>query len=205
MPPPPKLVEALHSIEFEEMLPRLVAYAARRLRRYRWAEGEDHRPAAAEAEEVVSEAVDAALSGKRVWPDDMSLEAFLLGVMWSQLANRYANEKQARRGKRGVDRIEERAAPSDVVHARRALLAAIEAELANDPEIYALFEAMCSGALSPGERAELLGWTSERERIVQRRMNRRLDAADLRPEPSLVGPQPLPGGRWIRPPGGDES
>jgi DNA-directed RNA polymerase specialized sigma24 family protein len=205
MPPPPKLVEALHSKEFEEMLPRLVAYAARRLRRYRWAEGDDHRPAAAEAEEVVSDAVEAALSGKRVWPDDMSLETFLSGVMWSQLAHRYANEKQARRGKRTVDRVEERAAPNDVVYARRALLAAIEVELAKDTELYTLFEAMCAGAYTPGERATRLGWSPERERLVHRRMNRQLAATDLRPEPGLIGPEPLPGGRWIRPPGGDES
>jgi DNA-directed RNA polymerase specialized sigma24 family protein len=204
MPPPPKLVEALHSKEFEEILPRLVAYAARRLRRYRWAEGEDHRPAAAEAEELVNDAVDAALSGKRVWPDDMSLETFLAGVMWSQLEHRYDKEKQARRIRRGVDRVEERAAPSDLVHARRSLLAAIEAELAKDPELHALFDAMCAGAHTPAERAAMLGWSVGREKMTHERMNRRLAAADLRPEPGLIGPPPLPGGRWIRPPG-DES
>jgi hypothetical protein len=70
--PATPLIEALRSHELEAMLPRLVAYAARRLHRIGWAEGRNHIPAAGDAEDVVADAVEAALAGKHVWPDDMT-------------------------------------------------------------------------------------------------------------------------------------
>jgi hypothetical protein len=70
-------------------------------------------------------------------------------------------------------------------------------------ELRALFGAMAGGALKPAERAALLGWTAAREKTVHVRMNRRLSAAGLALEPGDIGPQPLPGGRMIRPTGDD--
>jgi DNA-directed RNA polymerase specialized sigma24 family protein len=203
MPPRPTLVEALHSREFEAMLPWLVASAERSLRRVGWAEGKDHIPAGAEAEELVSEAVEAALSGKRVWPDDLELHVFLAGVMRSQVEHRYAKDRRKRAHARDTNGAEERTAPSDDLHRRRELCAAVERELGEDVEMRALFGAMAGGALKPAERAELLGWTPAHEKTVHVRMNRRLSAAGLAIEPGDIGPQPLPGGRWIRATGDD--
>ncbi len=90
-----------------------------------------------------------------------------------------------------------------MIHRRRELCAAIERELAPDPDLYALYRAMASGAEKPAERAAMLGWTTEREKITRERMNRRLAAAELRLEPGDVGQEALPGGRWIRPVGDD--
>jgi len=181
-----------------------VTYAERRLRRIGWAEGRDHKPAAGEAEDLVSDAVEAALSGARVWPEDMDLETFLVGVMWSQAEHRYTKEKRRRRGQRSVDGVEERTTPSDDLHGQRELCAAIEGELASDADLHALFRVMASGAYKPAERAQLLGWSPEHEKVTHRKMNRRLAAAGLGIEPGDIGPQPLPGGRWIRATG-DES
>ena len=84
----PTLLESLHSPELERILPRLVSYADRRLRRIGWAEGRDHKPAATEPEELVADAVDAALSGKRVWPDDLDLATFLEGITSNEVQHR---------------------------------------------------------------------------------------------------------------------
>jgi DNA-directed RNA polymerase specialized sigma24 family protein len=205
MPAHPTLVEALHSREFEAILPELVAYAARRLRRIGWGEGHDHRPSGAEAEELVAEAVEVALSGKRVWPNDLDLKTFLEGVMWSQVEHRYAKEKRRRsyahRVRDGAIGGEERAASNEQRHRQRELCAAVERALADDLELCALFGAFAAGAEKPADVAVALGWPVDRVKLAQRRMNRRLAAAGLALDPDDVGPEPLAGGRWIRPEG----
>src|SRR4051812_41844635 len=83
----PTLTQALRSPAFEAALPKLVAYAARLVRRAGWGEGTDHIPGAVEAEDVVHDAVEACLGGTRHWPLGVDLETFLCGVMRSQMSH----------------------------------------------------------------------------------------------------------------------
>jgi DNA-directed RNA polymerase specialized sigma24 family protein len=172
--------EALHSPAFKAALPGLVAFAARRLRRAGWAEGRDHLPSAAQAEEVVNEAVALLLSGGRSWPDDLDFKAFLRGVIRSLVSN---ERRDAERWPTAtLDAIAETAAPSsrrDDRLAARRLLALIEPAVGNDFEMRALFSVIVEGAVKRADQAAALGWTPERARAVLARMNRRLSALGL--------------------------
>ena len=157
------------------MLPRLVAYAARRLRRAGWGDGRDYAPAGSEAEDVVHKAILSCFLGKRPWPPGMPLERFLLGAIKSVAYH----EVEARRRRRedGLEDGEERAAPAsqrDAAMDRRRLIAAIERDLeGKDPEVETLFAAYmdAGGDSTRGDIAEALGWTPERVTRVRARMN----------------------------------
>lgn len=90
--PRPTLAQALRSGELVAALPRLVAFAAKRLGAAgACAEG----PSGDEAEDVVQEAVVRCLEGGRSWPEGVSLEQFLLGVVRS-VASRWRRRAERR-------------------------------------------------------------------------------------------------------------
>ena len=178
--PRPTLAEALSSPAFEAALPKLVAYAARAVRRAGWGEGRDQIPSAVEAEDVLHDAIEACLDGTRTWPEDMALETYLCGVMWSQVS--HLRRDAARWDATCLDDVAEPAAPSsrrDRRHDARRMIAAVEQTLMNDPETYALFTMIVDGEEKPTDYAAALGWTPERAKTVRVRMNRRLAAAGL--------------------------
>jgi DNA-directed RNA polymerase specialized sigma24 family protein len=177
--PRSRLSEALHSEAFVSILPALLAYASRRLRRIGWASGIDRAPSAAEAGDVVNGAVEACLEGAWVWPDDMDLETFISGVMWSQLGHQ--KRKASRTWTRSLEDAEELAAQrvlEELVEHRR-LLAAVGATLADDDEASAVLRAIDDGNTKRAQIAAELGWSVERLKAVRVRMNRRLAAAGV--------------------------
>jgi DNA-directed RNA polymerase specialized sigma24 family protein len=178
--PRPSLTQAINSPAFLAVLPRLVAYAARRLRRVGWAEGVDHLPSAAEAEEVVNDALVSCLSGDRVWPRELALETFLRGVIRSQVSHQRRNATHWQ-GTSLEDMIDA-AAPSsrrgERLDAGR-LLISIEQAIEPDPEMRALYTAIVDRAGKRADLAAALGWTPEHVKAVRARMNWRLAALGL--------------------------
>ncbi len=175
--PRPTLAQALRSGELVAALPRLVAFAAKRLGAAgACAEG----PSGDEAEDVVQEAVVRCLEGGRSWPEGVSLEQFLLGVVRS-VASRWRRRAERRLVVWLEDQGEPRA-PSSRRHEALAagqLLAAVEDALDGDPELRVLLAVLAGGDTKPADVAAALGWTPERASVVRRRMQRRLAAAGL--------------------------
>jgi DNA-directed RNA polymerase specialized sigma24 family protein len=177
--PHPTLIQALGSPAFKEMVPQLLAYARRRLRRAGWAEGRDHAVCEADATDVLHGMIESCLSGERGWKEGVPLYAFLCNVMRSQVFHRLRRAQRVSY----VDDTAEPFAPSsrrdDVIQARR-LLAAVEHALAPDPETSELLATMAGGSSERAEKANVPGWTPGRVKAVRAKMNRRLAAAGLR-------------------------
>jgi DNA-directed RNA polymerase specialized sigma24 family protein len=198
------MVEMLGSPEFEEMLPRLLAYAARLVQRAGWAEGRDHGPGAVETEDVLHDALAACLDETRHLPEEMKLENFLRAVMWSQVS--HLRRAAALRATACLDDVGEPAAPSsrrDAAIDARRLLAAVARVCAADPDIHALFTVIVDGENKRADHAAALGWSPERVKAVRVKMNRLLAAAGLhesdddeqpRSERSPRATAPPPGG-----------
>jgi DNA-directed RNA polymerase specialized sigma24 family protein len=187
--PHPPIPEALCSPALREALPRIFEYAARTLRRAGWAEGKDYVPGEAEATEVINDAIETCLRGGRTWKEEMSLEAFLCSVIWSEVSHR--RRSTARRYVVGLDDIAEPMAPSsrrDDRFAACRLLARIKHAIGGDPQVEELFAIIESGAEKPAARAVALGWPPERVKAVDARMKRRLAAAGLEKDDDDDGP-----------------
>jgi len=172
--PHPPFAQAVRA-DLPAMMPRLVAYAARRLRRAGWVDGRDCAPRASDAEDIVQKAILSGLTGKRVWPEGMSLERFLLGAIKSVAYHEV--EAQLRRHEDRIADGEDKPDPASergVGMDRRRLIAAIERALqGRDPEVEALFAAYvdAKGDFTRAEIAATLGWTPERVSRVRERMN----------------------------------
>jgi DNA-directed RNA polymerase specialized sigma24 family protein len=176
----PTLAEALRSPELKAALPRLLAFAARRLRHAGWPEGRDDVPSAGAAGDVVQEAVLRCLEGKWNWPEGVSLEHLLFGVIRNLVSHK--RREAVSRPTAWIEDEDEPCAPSSRRDERLGawwLCAAIERELQDDPEMSTLFAVLADGATKPAEAAAALGWTPERPSVVRRRMQRRLAAAGL--------------------------
>lgn len=179
--PRPPLAEALRSPELLASLPRLVAFAARRLHGAGWISGCADVPGPSEAEDVVQEAFARCLGGEWTWPAGVSLEHLLFGVV-RNLVSRRCRRAAGRKVTWLEDQGEVCAPPSrrDEALGARRLLAVVEHELEGDPDIGALLAVIADGATKPADIAAALGWTPERASVVRRRMHRRLAAAGLR-------------------------
>jgi hypothetical protein len=160
------------------MLPVLLTHAVRRLRRAGLAEGSWGRPSAAEAQGVVNQAIELALSGKRVWPDDLDFEGYLKGLIWSVVGN--LKKAQAAVQKTELDEeMSALEAPIDQMLKHKRLLGAITALVADDEELSSLLSAIEDGHEKRAAIAEALGWTVDRVTLARTKLNRKLVHASL--------------------------
>jgi hypothetical protein len=177
---------ALREADWEALLPRLVAYAERRLRRVGWIVGKDEEPSAMSVEEVINDAIDRCLTGSRTWgtDDPPELGAFLCGVIRSITS---ISRKKLRRNK--ADSVEdiavdladptpsvERILADEDDEGRRAVLAAVEACVKGDDKLESLYLAIIDGDLKREALASTLGWTPDEVTAARNKLQRRLVA-----------------------------
>jgi DNA-directed RNA polymerase specialized sigma24 family protein len=179
------LVELLRSPELRRILPELVQYADRRLRRAGFVSTGASANAAAEAEDMVADAVVRAYLGKRPMRASMSLETYLCGIMWSIVDHKRKAEK-LRRGE-GAEAAEELpAAPSyrNETIDTKGFVGELRREIEGDDEVEALFALLADSQdrLTEAEQAEALGLTEDRFRAAKGRLRRRVKAVRERRE-----------------------
>jgi RNA polymerase sigma-70 factor (ECF subfamily) len=87
-----------------------------------------------EWEELLNEALLRALDGSRVWPAEVSLLAFLAGVMRSLVDARAAHRRRLSERALACHAVTRAAPPDDGLHARQCL-AAIDRFFADDPDV----------------------------------------------------------------------
>jgi hypothetical protein len=184
------LRQALREADWEALLPRLLAYAAVRLRRVGWAGGRDVEPSRLSVEQLLNSAVEACLDGSRAWdPTAVDLPGFLRGIIRSMTSS---EKKKAVRAKTDAvadferhvplaDSAEDEALEED---RRREVLAGIEACTADDPDLHALYLAVLDGATKREELAVALGWSADRVTAARIKLQRRL----LRQDPDRFAP-----------------
>ena len=174
------LREALREADWEALLPGLVAYAARRLRRVGWAMGRDSEPSKMGVEQLVNSAVEACLDGSRTWdPAAVDLPGFLRGVIRSLTSSEKKKSVRARTDAREDFEPVAGAAPSAEERAveeeeRALLLRTIEAAAEDDPDLRALCGAILDGAVKRVELAAALGWSVDRVTAARIKLQRRL-------------------------------
>ena len=181
-----ELRAALREADWEALLPRLVAYAERRLRRVGWILGEDEEPSAVSVEEVINEAIDRCLTGSRTWNEDdpPELGAFLCWVIKSISS---ISRKKKKRNK--TDSFEDvgpdAADPAPNIESvqseaedegRRAVRAAFEACVKGDDRLESLYLAIIDGNLKREEIAAALSWTPDEVSAARNKLQRRLVA-----------------------------
>ena|GEM_PF-2434855 len=178
---------ALRGAAWEALLPRLIAYARRRLRRVGWYDGRYEEPSALSVEELVQSAIARCLDGTRTWNEDdpPELEAFLCGVMkslcWSAKKAALRHPEEAIDGDAAAPA--ERPSPEqELVSAEdeRRVLAAIEAVTVDDGALRDLYRAVLDGHTKRDAIAVALGWTPDQVSVARRKLNRRLaDAYEM--------------------------
>lgn len=174
------LETALREADWEALLPNLVAYAARRLRRVGWAAGRDEEPSKMSVEQLVNTAVEHCLEGRRTWdPDAVDLGGLLRGVIRSLTSA--AKDSDVRRRTFAKPDVDEGhaigASPEEeaIEEERRvALLASFDACVGDDPDLRALYEAALDGTTKRDEIAEALGWSADRVTAARIKLQRRL-------------------------------
>jgi hypothetical protein len=174
---------ALADVDWPAVLPELHRCGTRWLRACGWL----RRGTAAgptEAQELVNAAIDSLLSGKRTWPRDSPMEMLvniLCQTMRSIATNTVTSSHVGRRGEAVLERqIDDASSPEAVVAAKR-LLGRIEAELADDVELRALFGAIEEGHVKREDLSVALGWPVEKVDVTRRRLSRRLQSKQLSP------------------------
>lgn len=175
------LRSALREADWEALLPSLLAYAARRLRRAGWASGRDEEPSRMSVEQLVNTAVEHCLDGTRTWDaSNVDLAGFLRGVIRSLTSSERKKHVRAPRvmsddslayepsprGDPERDAIEE--------ERRAALLARFEGATADDPDLRALYLTILDGVTKRDDLAAALGWTPERVSAARIKLQRRL-------------------------------
>lgn len=181
-----ELRAALREADWEALLPRLVAYTERRLRRVGWVVGKDEEPSAVSVEEVINLAIDKCLIGSRNWNEDdpPELGAFLCGVIKS--ISSISRKKRKRDRTDSIEDIGPDAAdPAPSIESvlgeaddegRRAVRAAFEACVKGDDKLESLYLAIIDGNLKREEIAKALGWTPDEVSAARNKLQRRLVA-----------------------------
>lgn len=177
---------ALREADWEALLPRLVDYTERRLRRLGWTVGEDKEPSVVSVREMIDEAIDRCLTGSRNWnaDDPPELGAFLCGVIKSIT---WAAKKKQLRSK--IDSLEGQhettADPQPSVETvladeqddgRRAVRAAFDECVKGDDKLELLYLAILDGNLKREEIATALDWSSDEVTAARIKLQRRLVA-----------------------------
>jgi hypothetical protein len=176
-----QLHRALRDVDWEALLPKLFAYARRRLRRMGWASGRDTEASKMSVEQLVNTAIERCLDGSRTWdPKAVDLEGFLRGAIRSVASSE--KEKSVGRSKhdeaatalsRDEALIGSREDAQVEEEDRRALLEAVAA-CADEPDLRAYLDAVLDGNVKREEIAEALGWTGERVSAARIKLQRRL-------------------------------
>jgi hypothetical protein len=177
---------ALREADWDALLPRLVAYAERRIRRVGWIIGKDEEPSAMSVEEVINDAIDRCLTGSRTWgvDDPPELGAFLCGVIRSITS---ISRKKLKRNR--TDSVEDRGVePADPTpsiesilsdeddEGRRAVRAAVEACVKGDDKLESLYLAIIGGDVKREAIASTLGWSPDEVTAARNKLQRRLVA-----------------------------
>ena len=166
------LIAALEAVDWEGILPQLVAYAERRLLRLGLREGRTHRPSATEVKELVNEAILRCLDGRRKWDDAKSLELvpFLCGVIRS-VAWEY--KKDAAR----CDVIDdEMSAPTNDAEINDPRVGIIEELTKEDSDIEEVYLVIAvDGITRRDEIAHRLGWNPDKVSVVRKKIQRRVE------------------------------
>jgi hypothetical protein len=175
---------ALREADWEGLLPRLVSYAERRLRRLGWTVGWDEEPSAVSVEQVINDAIERCLEGSRTWNVDAppELGAFLCGVIKSITSTERKKEVRSK-----LDLIEDGAAsardPALTVdellqqeEGRAAICASIELCVEGDDKLELLYLAILDGTVKREEIATALGWTLNDVSAARIKLQRRLVA-----------------------------
>jgi hypothetical protein len=179
--PPRSLRAALDEACWEKVLPVLLAYAERRLRRLGWSEGRDHRPSALEVGELVTEAVKRAYGGERNWNEDEppELVAFLRGVIKS-----ISSDIKKEWVRHPLDYLPEIPESSLLTHSENETQTAddqrirnIEDAIGDDPDLESFYLAVLDGQTKREDIAAYLQWTPEKVSVVRKKFNRRLNSA----------------------------
>ena len=178
------LQSALRDADWETLLPSLVAFAARRLRRAGWGAGRDEEPSRLSVEQLVNTAVEHCLDGTRAWdPAAVDLAGFLRGVIRSLTSSERKKHVRAPRvvssealehdpspaGNPEREAIEE--------EGRAALLSTFAEAARGDPDLEALYLAVIDGATKREDIAASLGWDPARVSAARIKLQRRLASA----------------------------
>lgn len=165
--PCPSLLKALSDANWEQLLPRLTAYAGRQLRRVGWVSGKDLEPNRMSVMDAVDVALERCLDGSRRWNEAAppELGAFLCGVIKSIVSD---ERKKLSRDKADLagDTIEEVVDPSESMAAAdedsvSAVCAAIEACVQGDEDLELFRLAVSDGNTKREHIAAALGWTPD--------------------------------------------
>ena len=175
------LRSALRDADWESLLPPLIAYAARRLRRAGWGAGRDEEPARLSVEQLVQTAVEHCLDGTRTWDKGtVDLAGFLRGVIRSLTSSE--RKKHVRAPREVSDTaLEHDPSPAGTPESealeeegRVALLAALERAARGDPDLEALYLTVLDGVTKREDIAGALGWDPGRVSAARIKLQRRL-------------------------------
>ena len=177
-----ELRSALRDADWEILLPSLVGYAARRLRRAGWGAGRDEEPSRLSVEQLVQTAVEHCLDGTRTWDSSaVDLGGFLRGVIRSLTSS---ERKKHVRAPRVVSDggLEQEPSPagnpeSEAIEeeARSALLSSFAEAARGDPDLEALYATVLDGATKREDIAAALGWDPARVSAARIKLQRRLE------------------------------
>lgn len=177
----PNLGEALRHADWDDLLPRLVAYAEWRLRRVGWSAGQDREPSAMSVQQVINTAVQTCLEDRRRWPESCpDLEIFLKGVVKNIVWNA---KRAALRDKAdptpdpGTDMSADLPAADEVLaeeQGRAAIFAACEECVSDDPKLQDLYLAILDGNTKRDDIARALGWSPDDVTAARVKLRRRL-------------------------------
>lgn len=178
-PLPESTRKHLEAVDWEAVFPRLVNFAAWRLRTLHWAGR--CPPGATTAEDLAADAIESLWSGRRRWDPagEPKLEAVLRGVVHSMASHLAMSSEHAQRwaGKpeyTGALIPRQELAP-DEAHELENLKALLVAGLEDDTE-QIVFEYLLDGA-PPREVAQYLGVPVSYMYNIVRRIQRRLSKA----------------------------
>lgn len=174
------LVEAISTADLEAMLPRLAAYADKRLGRVGWFSTPTRQTHKMNPKELVDLAIERCLLRKRRWKKKShyaDLEAFLRGVIRSLLSS--AVKADAREGADldddgDVDQIDH-ATVAGVTNDATEVAAVIEHCAAEDEDLAAFYVTVLDGHTKREDIAAALGWDVARVSAARVKLQRKLE------------------------------
>lgn len=177
---------ALKEADWEQLLPRLTAYAEQRLRHVGWAQGRHMEPSRVSTMDLVNTALERCLDGRRRWDDEAppELGAFLCGVIRSLSSD---EKKMFRRDKVEFDSVAVDAAGDTRINDdgemdgmdegmdEASIIAdAVEACATGDAELESFYLAVLDGNTKREDIASALGWLPGEVTAARIKLQRRL-------------------------------
>lgn len=184
------LRELLNGADWSTVTPRLVRCAQHHLLSARWTSGQFGQPSAMDVTELIHEAVQRTLDGRRKWnrPDAPDLVAFLCNVMRSICGHARADAARAEL-RAEVDPGDDPEAnplrtPEDEVAYRERvhpLLQGLAEETAGDEDMELFVAAVEIVGSRREDIAEELGWSPNKVSVVKKKIQRRLLKRNSKP------------------------